>query len=167
MPSYAAFYLNSASSVVLLDTIQITHPNFSQEYDIVRNATLGVTATIEDGVTSKNFVYYPLGIARQGASDDLDQSLQIQLGDLGQIIPQEIDRVRAAGAMKIRPQLIYRSYRSDDLTAPLEGPFLFEVPTLASASQETTIQASAPRLNLNTTGEAYRLDRFSPLGAFL
>ena len=127
----------------------------------------GITATLEDGVTQQPFVYYPLGLSAAGASDNLDQTLTITLGDLGEMIPQEIDCCVAAGTMGIRPQVAYRVYRSDDLSAPIDGPFFYEVTTGAAKKQGQTFTAGAPRLNLNQTGETYRMDRFLMLRGFL
>ena len=166
MSAYAAFFLNSPSNTVHLDTIEISHPAFSKVYYIVRNAMNGITATLETGV-QQVFTYYPLGIAPTGADDDLDQSLKVTMGDLGEIIPQELDRAAAAGMMNTKPTLISRVYRSDDLSAPIDGPYTFEVSSIASQKAGSSLLAGAPRLNLNQTGESYRLDRFPMLRGFL
>jgi Domain of unknown function (DUF1833) len=92
MSAYASFFLNSSSSVVQLETVDIYHPNFSKRYRVVRNALNGLTATLEDSSVGI-FEYYPLKIVPTGSSDDLDQTLSIQFGDLGSILPMEIDRV--------------------------------------------------------------------------
>ena len=167
MSAYAAFFLNSPSSVVPIETLEIAHPSFSKTYWIVRNAMNGIIATLEDGVTQQSFDYYPLGISVAGASDDLDQVMTITLGDLGMMIPQEIDRCVAAGTIGTRPTLTYRIYRSDDLSAPMDGPFTYEITTLGTKKIGSTITAGAPRLNLNQTGESYRMDRFPMLRGFL
>jgi hypothetical protein len=167
MSAYASFFLNSPSSVVHLETLQISHPSFSQTYWIVRNAMNGITATLEDGVTVQAFTYYPLSISASGATDNLDQTLTINLGDLGTMIPQEIDRCIAAGTMGTRPVVTYRVYRSDSLGAPIDGPFIFQVKPLASKKKQQTITASAPSLNLNMTGETYQMNRFPMLRGFL
>jgi hypothetical protein len=164
---YVSFFLNSPSSVVNLETLEISHPSFSQTYWIVRNAIYGITATLEDG-TTQAFTYYPLGIKRAAATDDLDQVLNITLGDLGEMIPQEIDRCYAAGTMQTRPSCVFRSFRSDKLTGgPMDGPYTFEITTLGLVAEGANITASAPRLNLNMTGESYRMDRFPSLRGFL
>lgn len=165
--AYAEFFLNSPSSVVHLETIQIYHPSFSKTYWIVRNAMNGITVTLEDGTTQQFFEYYPLGLSASGASDDLDQIMTITLGDLGTMIPQEIDRCVAADTMLTKPILTYRVYRSDDLSAPIDGPLLYEVTTNGSKKKNQTITAGAPRLNLNQTGERYRMDRFPMLRGLL
>lgn len=166
MSDYSEFFLNTDSNVVELELISITHPNFTQEYHIVRNAMDGVTVTLEDS-SVQEFEYYPLSITPLGASDDLDQILKITLGDLGEVLPMELSNVRIANGFATKPELLYRTYRSDDLTAPLRGPFRFELTSLSFDKQGATFEASAPRLNQNSTGERYTIDRFPMLQGFL
>jgi hypothetical protein len=167
MSKYSQFFLDSASSVVDIETLEISHPSFSKTYYIVRNAINGVTVTLEDGVTSQAFDYYPLSIKQTGASDDLDQKMQIQLGDLGDVVPAEIDACVADATLLTKPTLIYRGYRSDDLTAPMEGPFIYEITSIAQKSDAAAFNAQAPSLNTSRTGEAYSMDRFPMLAGFL
>lgn len=166
MSKYSEFFFNSSSNVVNIETFEISHPSFSKTYWIVRNAMNGITANLEDG-TSQTFDYYPLQVKRTGASDDLDQKLEVQLGDLGMVIPQEIARCHAAGTMSTKPTLKYRAYRSDDLNSPMDGPFRFEVTTVPRKRAASALQAGAPRLNSNRTGETYTMLRFPMLRAFL
>lgn len=162
MSRYTAFYLNSASSVVKLDLLTITHPNFTQAFHVVRNALAGITVTLED-LTSQAFVYYPLQITATGTDSDLDQVLKVSLGDLGELLPQQLDAVSVAGTFKIKPRLVYRQYRSDDLSLPIEGPDTFTIDNIAFDGTGATFQASAPRVNLTGTGERYTFDRFPML----
>lgn len=164
--SYVQFFLNSASTVIQYELIEITHPSFSKPYRIVRNALNGLTVTLEDS-TVATFDYYPLSIKVTGASQDLDQSIEAQLGDLGDIIPKELDLVAAADNFKVKPTLLYRTYRSDDLSAPMNGPVRLEVPSLSFKKEGASITAGAPKLNASTTGEIYTMDRFPMLRGFL
>jgi hypothetical protein len=315
MSNYSQFFLNTSSRVVQLELIDIFHPNFSQRYRIVRNAINGVTVTLED-TTVGVFVYYPVKITPTGSSNDLDQTLQLVFGDLGQILPLEVDRLlfqfgapplfidscfgvwtdssgvivaspfqigtgctvfvppgaaflsmgcnngffansgtwavvikdgtntntvtvhgwarpwsvtlnptysfgtvgsiasdtfavtpgallqlscsgnggnfaNSGGGDPSRPEIstagifpgsyvkialpssiskpvvLYRTYRSDDLTQPLVGPIKFEMDSVAFQKQGATIQCSARKLNLTATGELYTMDRFPMLKGFL
>lgn len=315
MSSLIDFFLNSSTSVVQLDTFELSHPSFTKTYRFVRNAIAGVTVTLEDA-TVKTFDYYPARVVPTGSKNDLDQTLEITFGDLGQILPQELDRIIAsrvppfylgallgawvdntgqlvvppflianggwfyapsnathlqmgindsfffdnnnsfsvsvngaasvavgpfertwtytAGVLNvdypysptssgparsvvvtpgslvhvtvtggvsvfggglihdgygdpsqpnagpglfvklepgpgsdIKPILKYRTYRSDLLTEPLEGPLTFEVNSITFQKEGATLQCSASRLNLNTTGEIYTMDRFPMLRGFL
>jgi hypothetical protein len=162
MSRYTEFYLNSSSSVVKLDMLTISHPDFTQVFNVVRNAIAGITVTLETSAVQA-FEYYPLQITPTGSDSDLDQVLKITLGDLGQLLPQQLDSVQIAGTFRIKPTLIYRQYRSDDLTLPIEGPDAFTIDNIAFDDTGATFQASAPRVNLTGTGERYTFDRFPML----
>lgn len=166
MSDYSEFFLNSKSSVVQLELLELSHPNFSKVYRIVRNAVQGVTVTLETSVVA-TFDYYPLRIESNGSRDDLDQSFSITLGDLGEILPKELDSVSSANTFNIKPTIVYRTYRSDDLSKPLFGPVHLEVDSFAFNKDGASFQAKAPSLNVNKTGEIYTFERFPMLRGFL
>ena len=126
----------------------------------------GVSVTLENGQIA-TFDYYPLRIEDNGTRDDLDQSFTITLGDLGDILPSELDNVADAGSFNVKPSVIYRTYRSDDLSRPLFGPVTLEVESFAFNREGSTFTAKAPSLNINKTGELYKLERFPMLRGFL
>lgn len=163
---YARFFLSSPRSVAELELLEISHPDFSQVYYIVRNAFNGVTVTHEDS-TSHAYTYYPLKITRSGATDDLDSSLNIDLGDLGEVVSAEIDAVRAGGNFLIKPTLKFRVYRSDDLTVPVYGPFVYDIAAVVLTREGTSFSATAQQLNIVTTGEYYTTTRFTMLRGML
>lgn len=171
MPDYNAYFLGSKASVVYLETVQISHPSFSRTYWLVRNAIGGIVANLEAAApyfgAAQAFEYYPLRLRPMGASDDLEQAIQVDLGDLGEVVPKELDAIEAAGTMRIKPELRYRAYRSDDLTAPLAGPLRLEIADLSSNQDGSSFEARAPSLNINRTGELYRLERFPMLRGYL
>lgn len=166
MSDYTEFFLNSRSSVIQLELLEISHSAFTQTYRVVRNAVNGVTVTLEDDSTQE-FIYYPLRITSKGNRADLDQILQIDLGDLGEILPTELDAVDSADGFTEKPVVKYRTYRSDDLTTPLFGPLVLEVSAFSFNRQGSSFEAKAPSLNINKTGEVYKLDRFPMLRGFL
>jgi hypothetical protein len=163
---YTGFFFNSFSVVAELETIEVSHPSFSKNYFFVRNMTGGLTALLENGV-SQLFQYYPARITRQGSNTTLDQKLQIDLGDLGMVIPFELDRIAAANTFKTKPTVVFRSYRSDNLGAPMYGPVTFLSDNIAFTKAGSTITASAPQLNTAETGELYTIDRFPMLNGLL
>jgi hypothetical protein len=167
MSEYSEFFLNSGSNIVELELIEISHPNFTKTYYLVRNAIDGVTVTLEGGLGSKAFEYYPLQITPVGSGDDLDQVLKVQLGDLGELLPQELDAIFTANGFGIKPTLIYRTYRSDDLTAPLYGPLRFEINNISFKAEGAVFEATAPKLNTAATGELYTTNRFPMLRGFI
>lgn len=166
MSDFTEFFLNSPSSVVQLELLEISHPDFTQTYYIVRNAIAGVTVTLENAAV-QFFQYRPVRIKKLGESDDLDSGFAIDLGDLGEILPTELDAVREAGTFDVKPTVKYRAYRSDDLTAPMDGPYVLEVTNFSFNQDGASFEAKAPSLNVNQTGEIYRVDRFSGLRGFL
>lgn len=166
MSSYPEFFLNSKSSVVELECLEISHSLFSQVYYVVRNATKGVTVTHEN-TTSHDYVYYPMRLSLSGPSDDLDHILSVSFGDLGEIIPAEIDRVKAGNGFDELPIIKYRTYRSDDLETVLSGPILLQVKPFSFTRDGVTLEAKAPSLNVATTGEVYSYARFPMLKGLL
>jgi hypothetical protein len=62
-----------------------------------------------------------------------------------------------------RPRLIYRTYRSDDLSRPMYGPIELELASIDMTREGAAFEAKAPSLNLARTGETFSLDRFKSL----
>lgn len=165
--SYEEFFLAGPSAAAELDLIEITHPDFSQPYYIVRNAVNGVTVTLEDGVTSRTYTFYPLAVKPLGFRDNLDQGFQVTVGDTGDTLPDELNRVYNANSMDVPPTFVYRSYRSDNLTEPLYGPVTLQIEKVTQTEEGATFDAVAPSVNNGRTGELYRLDRFPMLRGLL
>lgn len=166
MSDYAAYFLNSPASAVPLDTLEISHPNFSEVYRLVRNAEQGLTARLETGELA-DFDYRPIRIRNLGSTDDLEQAMRIDLGDLGEIVPFELDRVAEMNGWAVKPTVIYRLYRSDDLEAPLLGPVKLEAGAFSFKKEGCSFEARAPSLNINRTGELYRIARFPMMAGFI
>lgn len=166
MSKYSEFFLRGKSSVVQLELLVISHSCFSKIYHIVRNAANGLTVTLENGSTQL-FEYYPLKIEKGETGDDLDQVMTITLGDLGEIFPNEFDRVRSMNGFSEKPKVVYRVYRSDDLSAPMYGPIDLQADDFASTADGVGFVAKAPFLNVSKTGEIFDLERFVMLRGFL
>ena len=125
MPNYD-FYLKGNPNDVLLQLVEVTHPAFSKVYRYVKNAVDGVTVKHENGIDYW-YEYSPLSIKKSKSSDDLDQSLDIGVGDLGLEFPLEIDRLRASTYSQQKPSLHYREYLMSDLTKPMLSILNLEV----------------------------------------
>lgn len=166
MTNYAEFFLNSSSNVVQLECLEISHLSFTKIYRVVRNATNGVTVKYENGISYAH-TYYPLKIDSIGARGDLDQGLTISLGDLGEVLPVELDAVSSTDDFSVKPVVKYRTFRSDDLNNVLFGPLVLEITTFSFNREGSTFEAKAPSLNINKTGELYKIDRFETLRGFL
>jgi hypothetical protein len=91
----------------------------------------------------------------------------MDFGDLGEIIPAEIDAVKAADNAKELPKFIYRTYRSDDLDNVLYGPVVLETKSFNFTREGCSFAARAPSLNIRRTGEGYALPRFPALRGLL
>lgn len=166
MSNALRYFLSAKRNVVALELVEFSHPAFSQVYRRVRNAREGVTVTLEDG-TVATFDYYPMQITELGDQIDLDTGVRIDFGDLGEVLPKELDRAYAEDNMAVKPVVIYRVYRSDDLTAPMLGPLRLEATTFSFTREGASFEAAAPYVNNSKTGESYNLSRFHTLRGFL
>ena len=166
MPDYNAYFLAGEVTAIELRLFEIEHPAFTQTYRFVQNAKDGVTVTLEDS-SSAFFQYAPVRIKPIASSDDLDQALRFELGDLGEILPTEVDAMMEAGGILTKPVVRYRTYRDDDLSAPMDGPYLLETKNLSFNRSGCSFDARAPSLNVNRTGENYRVDRFPMLAGVM
>lgn len=171
MSQYTEFFLRSKRSVVQLELVDITHPNFTQGYRYVRNSAAPVQVTLEDAST-QTYTYLPMSIKQKAIKDDLDIGFEIQLGDVGEGLEKEIEALRLASlndpatGFAIKPTVTYRQYRSDALSSPMLGPIKLEMRALSYNQQGAAFTASTPQLNVNKTGELYTLDRFPMLLGF-
>lgn len=156
------YFLNSKSSVGQLDTIQVSHPLFSQTYFLVRNHLKGFSGKLENGGTVF-FQYVPMQISLGAVKDNLDQTIDITLGDLGDTITQELKKLRKVKTKLEKPKFIYRTYRSDDFSRPLYGPINLTIADFQLLSSGCSFQAKADSLNVVKTGEIYDLERFPML----
>jgi len=166
MSEYSEFFLNSLSSIVQLDLLEIYHQSFTQTFYLVRNKTDGVTVLHEDS-SIRVYQYVPMRVTLSGPREDLDAILTVQLGDLGDIVPAQIDAIRAAGTSDVLPLVTYRTYRSDDLNTPLYGPLRFQIKKFSMSRDGSYFEARAPSLNVNKTGETYKIARFPMLDGLL
>lgn len=167
MPNAAlTFFLSARGDVVNIETLEISHSAFSQSYLRNRNVRDGVDVLLENGQPA-SFAYYPMNITEMSDQADLDTGLRIDFGDLGEVLPRELSRVRAADATSEKVKIVYRTYRSDDLTAPLVGPLRLQATTFSFRREGASFEASAPYVNKNKTGQTYNLTRFFTVRGFL
>jgi hypothetical protein len=163
---YIEFFLNAKSELIQFECIEVSHPDFSQVYRFVRNNTDGLTVTLETS-EEVTFDYVPIKISQNEMVDDLDYGFKLELGDVGEILPLELDLVAAAGSFLVKPELKYRTYRSDNLESVMFGPIILEVTELAFNKTGVVFEARAPQLNVTTTGELYTIGRFPGLKDYL
>lgn len=129
------------------------------------------TATFDPTVTTEaefSYDYYPARVVPIASEDDLVQSLGITLGDVGDVIAAELKNIWSANGLNTRPSLTYRAYRSDDLSAPIEGSErVLEIAAVSRTREGCSFEARAPELNASRTGELYTVERFPMLAGFL
>ena len=168
MDDYSDFFLNTRSNIYQLELLELSHRSFTQTYRIARNGEDdGVTVDLGLGEQGVYFGTYPARISSTGSRDDMDAGLRIELGDLGEVVPREIDAVAEAGDFLTKPALRYWVFRSDRLTSPIYGPLNLEIPSFNFNTQGVSFEARAPSLNVTRTGERYKLDRFTPLQGYI
>lgn len=159
------FYLVGNPQTVRLQLIEISHPAFSKTYRFVRNHALGVTVT-QNG-EQVFYEYMPIQLQKSKASNDLDQSLSITIGDVSEIIPDEIDRVRQSNLFStVKPVVNYREYYAHDLTTPCLEDILLEVTDYSIQREGTAFRAEARDITNTKTGLVYNLDSHALLRAY-
>ncbi|NYT76560.1 DUF1833 family protein [Alcaligenaceae bacterium] len=166
-PQLVSFFLDRPDGVSEeLETLEISDPDFSKTYYIVRNAHFGLTARDENGV-ERHFEYYPMTLRALGQRDTLDYGIGVALGDQGEIVDEEVHNMRMADALRSRPKVVYRAYRADDLSKPMIGPINLQIDEVSTSEEGASFDAVAPSLNLVKTGEFYTVDRFPQLLGWL
>ena len=157
------YFLNSKSSLVLYECLTLRHPNFQEPHHLVRNSINGLRARLETG-GFRDHIYTPMAITPSSSRNDLNFSIQVQLGDLGETFPQELDRVLANEGFLIRPRCDYRAWRSDRLEiGPTVGPILLQVDQFDFNENGCQFNANPQPLNFNSTGRLYTLTDFPML----
>lgn len=167
MPSDYDFWLKGNSEVIRYQCIEVTHFAWLKAYRYVRNHADGISVTHEDG-KQYTYAYYPVTVKKSKTDENLDQSITIGVGDLGEEIPQEIDRLRASKAYRlIKPVLNYREYLSTDLTTPVLSVLNLDVTDYQPQKQGAVFICKARQLNLTKTGLVYNFDDMPSLRAFV
>lgn len=165
------FHLDSAPQIALLETLEVSHSTWDKPIRIVTNHADGLSARNELG----QYVVYdfaPLLINKGETTDNLEQNLKITLGDLGEIVPPLIAKIRQANSDEY-PQVIYRAYAYDagSMVLAKETPIdvikgLY-VTSMSRDHQATTFEAKTPDKNTVKTGRTYNLNDYPDLKGLL
>lgn len=164
------FHLDSDASIALLETLEISHSLWSQPLRYVTNHADGLNANVNGQAVY--FEFAPVLVKRGNTSDDLDQSLSITVGDLGEVIPPLIDILRNAASDE-RPQVTYRAYAFDTTamqlvrSEPIDIVRGLEVVSMNRDYQATTFDAKAPSKNSVKTGRTYNMRDYPDLKGFI
>lgn len=159
------FYLGAPASVTELETLEISHPSFSQTFYLTFSDADGFYANDENGI-KRFFQYLPMSLKGSTLTTDLDYGVGVTLGDLGDLIHKELDRVEVAETWNIHPKVIHRTYRSDRLDVPMRGAIELEIGDYTYNQEGFSFEARAPDVKSPGTGILYTLERFSIMLAF-
>lgn len=164
---YIDFFFGAPQSAAELQTLEISQPSFSQIWRIQSHYREGFWARLETG-EQVFFQYVPMRLKPLEERANLDFGLTVTFGDLGEILPDEIERARSAGTLKTSPPLVkFRAYRSDNLEEPMFGPVSLQARQIVRLEDGAKFNARAPEANANKTGSIYRSDAFPMLQGFL
>jgi hypothetical protein len=159
------FWLNNETEIAY-DCIEITHPSFSKSYRFVRNYPDTLIVTHEDG-NKYSYEYCPFTLQLSNSSDNLDQQLNIGIGEVGGELSSEILRLRNGSYSHIPPTLIYRVYTSNYLTEPLKVFDGLQIINAKRKKDAVVFTAQPKNLNNTETGIKYTLKSFPSLKGFI
>lgn len=165
--NYVDFFFGASQSSAELQTLEISQPSFSQVWRLQCHYREGFWARLETG-EQVFFQYVPMRLRPLEERANLDFGLTVTLGDLGEILPEEIQRARAAGTLRTNPPTVkYRAYRTDNVEAPMFGPVTLQARQIVRGEEGAKFNATAPEANANKTGILYRSDVYPMLQGFL
>ncbi|WP_336004818.1 DUF1833 family protein [Acinetobacter pittii] len=160
---YAKFFLNRKVDIYQLECIELSHPSFLNIYRVVRNNDQGVYVQHKEGSGQVFYEYLPMSIQRSGMLGDLDQTLTVSISGLGDVLPDEFERVIEGQYSDVKPSVNYRLYSSDNLNTPIHYLLGLKLSGISMNHKAVTFKAESPRLNTAKTGDIFALDRFSGL----
>ncbi|CAM3969845.1 hypothetical protein PSAR109036_01805 [Psychrobacter arenosus] len=164
-------HLDSRPSIALLETIEAKHSAWGTSLRIATNHADGFEARNELGQFTQ-YQFAPLIINKGSVSDDLDQSLNITLGDLGEILPPLIKQIRDADSDEM-PSVTYRAYAYDVASMSLakETPIdiikNLPVQTMSRDHQGTTFEAKTESKNAVVVGRTFNPNDYQDLKGLL
>jgi hypothetical protein len=113
-----------------------------------------MVAVLEDGDNGL-FHYCPAALKFSNRDETLNRELVVDILDLGDVIRRQFKFIEQKNKISVRPKLIYRAYRSDDLDSPMVGPVEYEVQGVSFNLAGATLSASSRTLNNSKTGIIY------------
>lgn len=163
------YFFASRPAAIKYQLLEITHPNFSGPYRVCRNNAPDFDLSVlhEGGLGPFIYTFLPMQIRTMGSAGNMDQELEITFGDLGELLPQQIEFINNANGMQTKPSIVYREYSSIDLTLPIFGPFTLNVNAIAFNKTGAVFTAKPQAFNRGRTGEIYDVGRFPMLVGFV
>jgi hypothetical protein len=161
------YFFGAPARTAELKTLTISQPDFTQVWRLQSHYREGFWARLETG-EQVFFQYVPMLLKPLADRGTLDFGMTVTLGDLGEILPSEIQRAREAGTLRTSPPRVeYRSYRSDNIERPMFGPITLQAPTITRTVSGAQFDATPPPVNVNKTGMLFRPDLYPMLRGFL
>lgn len=147
------FHLDSSPSVAMFECIEVSHNLWPEPLRYVTNNAFGITATNEDGKQAV-YQYMPIKISKGSTSDNLNQKINITVGDLGQVVPHLLKTISDADSREAI-KVIYRAFASNNLDRPMDVVMGLEAVNMNRDWQGTTFDAAASGTNLTGCGRIY------------
>lgn len=151
-------YASNPSDAVLLHTLEINHPNFSNPIRVVRN-NKDIMATLEAGAPrnageSVKFVGYPFDINLPRVDDNSAPRATLVIDNVSREIVENIEL--AVDSMQVI-DMLYRPYLSDDLKVPhIDPPIHLTLTNIVADIFSVRADARFPSLaNRNFPGRVY------------
>lgn len=162
------FLSSSPSRIRRIETLQVTHSLFTQEWHLWREPYLGVTKYYNESDVLSTANMQPLNfkVDKGGSEANLDQKLTIaiDLVDAEDKFRSEMARIPLDSEEPV--YVWFREYLSDDLNNP-QSDLKVQVESVSYSKGVATLQAVAPRLNTTKTGETYNAKEVPMLRGFL
>lgn len=155
------YFLNSGSDMIRYECVSLSHPNFTQDYHLVRNAFDGLSVEIEGQTV--DFEYCPMRVDHEARKEDMDYGVKIILGDVGELIEPEMRRIIAANALDIKPNAVF--YEIADGSVIRQASL--EVSAVQVVPEGASLELKPPSANNRSVGKVYTLEQFKGLRAFL
>lgn len=147
-----SFFLTDNSGVVLINTIEINHTSFSTPF-LAQCDYIDKDLTIQ----SRTYKYHQFEITKGEVTSNLEQSLTVSFDDYDDELKNKINAASSISKMT----LIYKIYREDSLSSPLDSIQTLEIPNVNYDSNgNVTFEARAQRLNSVATGLVYTINDY-------
>lgn len=163
MSALSELLLNSPPYVVQLQALDFSHSAFSGTHRVCRNCGPGGITLPAEGGGPYVYSYYPMKIRVVGSGNDLDQTMEVTFGDLGEVLPAQLELVQRFNRFREKPIMTYWEYRSDDLSSAVYGPVKFRVDAMAFNKTGCVIKGKAASFNKGRVGAYYTVEIFPML----
>ena len=167
MPNYNYFLAGNPDDV-LFQTIEISHPAFRNEHRFVANKADGLYVPFESEDENGNpvasqlfYEYAPLDIKLGESTESLDQYIEVTIGDLGDILPSEIEAIRSDEFSSMqKPEVVYAEFLASNLNEPTLVIGNLEISQYTMKTGMAVFKCEVKKLNTRKTGVTYNLKDF-------